>query len=59
MAFWLSSLFYKFAVADTERHRLRVENDELLTSNIVYREVIKSIKFINNFSFIKYFVVST
>jgi len=58
MAFCLSSLFYKVAVADTERRRLRIENDKLLTSNIVYREVLQSFKFINNFSLIKYFVIS-
>jgi len=58
MAFCLSSLFCSIAVANTERHRLLIENDKLITSNIVYREVLLSFKFINNFSLIKYFVVS-
>jgi hypothetical protein len=40
MAFCLSSLFYSVAVANTEKHRLLIENDMPIKSSIVYREVI-------------------
>ena len=40
VAFCLSSSFYSIAVANIERHGLCIENDMLIKSNIVYRDVL-------------------
>jgi hypothetical protein len=54
-----SSLFDNVAVAIIEGHRQRKENDRLITSDIVYREVLLSLKYVNKSLLIKYFIVST
>jgi hypothetical protein len=40
MTFCLYSSAYSVAVANTGRNQLRIENDKLMASNIVYREVL-------------------
>jgi hypothetical protein len=37
------------AVAPVEGHQQRIENGKLVTSNIVYREVLQSVKHTNIF----------
>ena len=59
VAFSQTSPFDSVAVAIIEGHRQRIENDRLITSNIVYRKVLESFKYINNSLLIKYFIVST
>jgi hypothetical protein len=59
VTFSQTSPFDSVAIAIIEWHRQRIENYRLITSNIVYRKVLESFRYLNNSLLIKYFIVST
>lgn len=54
-----SYLFNNVAVTITEGQWQLIENDKLITSNILHPEVLYSFDYINKSLFIKYFIIYT